>query len=57
MNGSRPQAKVKSFEIPKSMVWEAFQRVKARSECALGDVEQLGQGQEDHWPSRSSASA
>jgi hypothetical protein len=29
VNGSRPQAKVKSFDIPKSMVWEAFQRVKA----------------------------
>ncbi|MGW0594350.1 hypothetical protein [Streptosporangium sp. NPDC002607] len=31
MNGSRPQAKVKvkSFDVPKSMVWEAFQRVKA----------------------------
>src|SRR5450755_3095317 len=28
-----------------------------RSECALGDVEQLRQRQEDHWPSRSRASA
>ncbi|REK86486.1 hypothetical protein DY245_32040 [Streptomyces inhibens] len=28
MNGSRPQVKVKSFDIPKSMVWEAFQQVK-----------------------------
>ncbi|MCX5309396.1 group II intron reverse transcriptase/maturase [Streptomyces sp. NBC_00154] len=29
MNGSRPQAEVKSFYISKLMVWEAFQRVKA----------------------------
>jgi hypothetical protein len=28
-----------------------------RAESALGHVEELGQGQEDHWPSRSSASA
>ena len=29
MNGSRPQAKAKSFDIPKRMVWEAYQRVRA----------------------------
>jgi RNA-directed DNA polymerase len=29
VNGSRPQAEVKSFYISKLMVWEAFQRVKA----------------------------
>ncbi|MFB7226054.1 group II intron reverse transcriptase/maturase, partial [Streptomyces sp. NPDC056227] len=29
MNGSRPQAETKSFYISKSMVWEAYLRVKA----------------------------
>ena len=29
MNGSRPQDGAKSFDIPKRMVWEAYQRVKA----------------------------
>ena len=29
MNGSRPQVKAKSFDIPKRMVWEAYQRVRA----------------------------
>jgi RNA-directed DNA polymerase len=29
VNGSRPQAKAKSFDIPKRMVWEAYQRVRA----------------------------
>lgn len=29
MNGSRPQAEAKSFDIPKRVVWEAYQRVRA----------------------------
>jgi hypothetical protein len=29
VNGSRPQDGAKSFDIPKRMVWEAYQRVKA----------------------------
>jgi RNA-directed DNA polymerase len=29
VNGSRPQAESKPFYIPKSMVWEAYQRVRA----------------------------
>jgi RNA-directed DNA polymerase len=29
VNGSRPQAEAKSFDIPKRMVWEAYQRVRA----------------------------
>jgi RNA-directed DNA polymerase len=29
VNGSRPQGGAKSFDIPKRMVWEAYQRVKA----------------------------
>jgi retron-type reverse transcriptase len=29
VNGSRPQGGAKSFDIPKWMVWEAYQRVKA----------------------------
>jgi RNA-directed DNA polymerase len=29
VNGSRPQVEAKSFDIPKGMVWEAYQRVKA----------------------------
>jgi RNA-directed DNA polymerase len=29
VNGSRPQDGAKSFDIPKWMVWEAYQRVKA----------------------------
>jgi len=29
VNGSRPQAKARSFDIPKRMVWEAYQRVRA----------------------------
>ena len=29
MNGSRLQAEAKSFDIPKRVVWEAYQRVRA----------------------------
>jgi RNA-directed DNA polymerase len=29
VNGSRPQAKARSFDIPKRMVQEAYQRVRA----------------------------
>ena len=46
MNGSRPQAEAKSSGIPKRMVREAYQRVKANKGAPGVDgvtIEQFGQ--------------
>ncbi len=47
MNGSRPQAEVKSFDIPKRMVWEAYQRVRANKGAPGVDGVTIGQFEQD----------
>ena len=45
MNESRSQ--VKPFDIPKSMVWEAYQRVKANQGAAGVDGQSVEQFEQD----------
>ena len=45
MSGSRSQGK--PFEIPKQMVWEAYQRVKANKGAAGVDGQSVGQFEQD----------
>ena len=45
MNESRSQ--VKPFDIPKSMVWEAYQRVKANKGAAGVDGQSVEQFEQD----------
>jgi RNA-directed DNA polymerase len=47
VNGARPQAKAKSFDIPKRMVWEAYQRVKANKGAAGVDGVTIEQFEQD----------
>jgi hypothetical protein len=47
VNRSRPQAKVKSFDIPKGMVWEAYQRVKANKGAAGVDAVSIAEFEQE----------
>jgi retron-type reverse transcriptase len=47
VNGARPQAKAKSFDILKRMVWEAYQRVKANKGAAGVDGVTIEQFEQD----------
>lgn len=47
MNRSRPQAKVKSFDISKWMVWEAYQRVRANKGAAGVDEVSIAEFEQD----------
>jgi RNA-directed DNA polymerase len=47
VNGSRPQDGARSFDIPKRMVWEAYQRVKANKGAPGVDGVTIGQFEQD----------
>ncbi len=44
---SESRSQVKPFDIPKSMVWEAYQRVKANKGAAGVDGQTVGQFEQD----------
>jgi len=44
---SESKSQAKPFDIPKSMVWEAYQRVKANKGAAGVDGQSVGQFEQD----------
>ena len=43
MNGSRPQAEAKPFDIPKRVVWEAYRKVAAKKGAPGVDGQSLAE--------------